>query len=171
MGNPLRVLAATLFAAVLPAQEVAVTATVCTDNQMHGYWTTDTGSTVPGQWNSLVVTAESLTQGQFGTFGFLVLSAGSLGCGVSLPSIGLGPSCPGVPNDVPGPLIADPTSLILLDVVVPTWGMWCTHHLTLPMAALPAVGTLNWTAQFVIYQAAPECWHATGNAIHFAASR
>ncbi len=152
-------------------QQVAITTTICTDNQMHGYWTTDTGSTVPGHWNSLIVTTESLTQGQFGDFAFLVLSAGSLGCGIPLSAVGLGPSCQGVSNDIPGPLIADLSSLILLDVVVPVWGMWSNHHLTIPMVALPAVGTLNWTAQYVIYQLPQwgECWQATGNAIHFSA--
>lgn len=164
-------LAFALLAASLTAQEVTISSTVCTDNQMVGFWTTDTGSTVPGQFSSLVITSSSLTQGQVGELGFVVITAGHLGCGVSLPSIGFGPPCAGVPNDIPGPFIADPASLVMLAVVVPTWGMWCTHNLTLPISLVPASGSIDWTAQIVLYQspAIGECWQATGNALHFAA--
>lgn len=174
MRSPSILFAAALAALPLPlvAQHVAITPTVCTDNQLNGYWTTDTGSMVPGQWSALVVTTESLTQQNIGTLGFVVLSTGNVGCGVSLASFGLGPSCPGVPLDVPGPLVIDPAGVVLIAAVVPVSGRWCTHDVTVPAAALPAVGAITWTAQVVLYQspAIAECWQATGNALTFAAS-
>jgi len=166
-------LAVVALAASLAAQHVTITPTVCTDNQMNGYWTTDTGSTVPGQWNDLVITSESLSQGYFGDLGFLLLSAGNIGCGLSLASLGFGPSCAGVPNDIPGPFIADPSQAIAIFVVPAIGSMWCTHNLTLPGSLLPLAGSIDWTAQFVVYQSPQrgECWQATGNAITFSASR
>lgn len=161
-------LAVVALAASLAAQTVTVTSTVCTDGQMTGYWTTNTGSTVPGQWQSLIFTAASLTQQQVGTLGFVVLSWGNLGCGVPLP---LGPSCPNVPLDVPGPMIFDPASIILIAAVVPTWGMYTTHNIEMPGTLLSTV-PIEWTAQIVLYQSPniAECWQATGNAIRFSAS-
>lgn len=78
-----------------------------------------------------------------------------------------------MPNDIPGPFIADPSQAIAIFLVPVIGGMWCTHNLTLPGSLLPFAGSIDWTAQYVIYQTPQwgECWQATGNAINFSASR
>lgn len=162
-------LAVVALAASLAAQTVTVTSTACTDGQMTALWTFANGS--PGA--DLVVTSYSWTQGYMGELAILVLSVNQQGCGVPLSAIGLGPSCLGVPNDIPGPIIFDPLSIVSLELVPVLGRTYAKHDMTIPQAVLPAVGSLDWSAQFVIYQSPQfgECWQATGNALRFSASR
>lgn len=160
--HPLPILlAAAVFATPLPPQQVSITPTACTDNQMVGFWHV--------QGAELEITVQAITQDWVGTFGFLALSAGDQGCAVPLP---LGPSCfPSLtPNDIAGPLIFDPSSLLSVALCAHPWFTFWEHRMLLPIATLPAAAAAwQWTAQIVIYDAPTGCWLATGNALRFTA--
>lgn len=155
-------------AAALPAQHVDITTTICTDGQMVAFWAPEGPA-----YTHVRIAIQALTQNWFGEFGpcigFLVLSADPLPCGVTLASVGLTPDgCPTAPNDVPGPLLFDPSSVISIGLPTHPWFNFWAQDVWLPIASLTAV-PIEWTAQVLVYQQTPECWHAMGNALHFSA--